>query len=69
MEEVSRWGGRHGSEVLTVDGPTVGFSVTGGGGTVVVSVSDTGDTVHFAVTDGPVEGVAVVGTDRGFVAV
>lgn len=53
MEEVSLWGGRHGSEVCTVDERWVELSVVGKSGTVVVSVRDPGTTVGFVVTGGP----------------
>lgn len=55
MVEVSRWGGRHGSDVALVDTGWVELSVVGTSGAEVVSVRDTGPTVVFVVTGGPVD--------------
>lgn len=49
VEEVSQWGGRHGSEVCVVDTGWVELSAVGESGTVVVSVRDTGGTAGFVV--------------------
>lgn len=65
MEEVSLWGGRHGSEVRTVDAAWVVLSVAGDDGTVVVSVGDTGSAVGFVVPGGPVDVVDASGTSGG----
>lgn len=62
MEEVSQWGGRHGSEVCMVDTGMVELSVVGKSGPVVVSVRDTGGRLGFVVTGGPVDIVDVSGT-------
>ncbi len=48
MEEVPQWGGRHSSEVFSVN--TAWVSAVGEGGTVGVSVRDTDGTVGSVVT-------------------
>lgn len=63
VEEVSRWGGRQGSEVRKVDVGWVELAVVGNSGTVVVCVGNTSGTVGFVVKGGP---VVISGTSGGF---
>lgn len=67
VDVVSRWGGRHGLDVLVVDGLTVELSVMGDSRMVVVSAGDSGDTVGLVVAGGPMEVVDVSGTSGGAV--
>lgn len=61
MEDVSQWGGRHGSEVSIVDAGWVELAVVGDSGKVVVCVGDTGGTVGFIVViSGTSGGLGVV---------
>lgn len=65
MEEVSQWGGGHGSEVCKVGTEKVEVSVVGTSGSVVVSVGDTGRRLGFVVMGGPVDTVESSGTSGG----